>query len=104
MANRLGFTHVDELLDELSPEEFAERFAHYLLSGEGEERLSLAVVISELRNLGTRLCAALAGRNPPESHYAKPEDFMAKLYRPLRPKAKRVELDAEQLARQLGAL
>lgn len=104
MANRLGFTHVDELLEELSPEEFTERFAHYLLSGEGEERLNLAVVIAELRNLGTRIAAALAGRDPPASHYAKPEDFLAKIYRPLTAKRKRVELDAEQLARQLGVL
>ena len=102
MANRLGFTHVDDLLDELTPEEFNERFAHYLLTGEGNERFNFAALLAELRNLGTRIVAAEAHANVPPSAYNRPEDFLPEIFRPRKPKVKQPAGDpAELLARQL---
>lgn len=105
MANRLGFAHVDDLLDELSPEEFNERFAHYLLSGEGLDRINFATLLAEFRNLGTRIVAATTGANPPASAYEIPDKFLAAIFRPPRAKAKPAGGDpAEELARRLGAI
>lgn len=67
MANQLGYVHVDDLLNDMSPEEFDERVAHYRNSGVGDARRIVGLVASEVHNLFLRYAQAKTGKHAPLS-------------------------------------
>ena len=62
----------------MSPEEFTERFAYYLLSGVGDHRQHVGLIASETHNLMLRLYQMKTGKNV---DLADEDDFVPKLYR-----------------------
>lgn len=71
--------HVDDLLDELSPEEFEERFAAYLISGVDRNREFAAIIAAETHNLINRYAEMKSGKKQKRVSFL---DFIPGLFRP----------------------
>ena len=105
LANKLGFVHVDEMLDQMSPEEFMERLAYYRISGEGQARRLIAAVMAKIEFEVSRYIVAKTGggKIPP----IDPEDFLPPAFR-VKTKSRERRLNAndpdaaEKFAKMLG--
>jgi glycerol-3-phosphate O-acyltransferase len=99
---------VDELLHEMTAEEFDERFAYYLLSGEGDHRQFAAMLAAVITNQVTRQMAAQAGVPLKEEQIVSPDEFMPEMFRDKKRQRNRIaatdEHAAEKAAKQLGLL
>lgn len=65
----------------LTPEEFQERFAAYLIDGEGDRRQMLGALLAEVRNLIPRYIQTKTERTIPDDRYATVWDCTPPLYR-----------------------
>lgn len=96
------------MLASMTAEEFDERFAWYLISGEGEQRQFVAMLASILTNQTTRALAAQAGHPLKPEQMASPDEFLPELFRSKQTKTHRIKATdpqaAERAARQLGIL
>lgn len=105
LANELGYVHVDDLLDQLTPEEFRERFAYWLLTDTANQRRRHAELIAETHNTVNRYVLAKSGKNPKPSQLLQADDLIASIYRDEPDDVDPIEnVDPEQLARSLGCL
>lgn len=101
MADRCGWLDVDAMLDQMSREQFEERYQAYLLSGAGEHYERQAQLITVIANLLPGYFRA-TGSEVPDSAFRRVTEFLPKFLRPktVKPAAP----DPEDLARRLGCL
>lgn len=106
LANELGCLNVDEMLDQMSPEQFRERFAYWLLTDQRDPRRRHAELIAEIHNTITRYVAAKNGRQPTKSNLLTADQLIVPLYGGEEPKSMLdVEsVDPDQLAKSLGCI
>lgn len=100
--------HVDDLLAEMTAEEFDERFAYYLLSGEGEQRQFAAMLAAVITNQVTRQLAANAGVAIKPEQIVSADEFLPEMFRDKKRPTSRIKATdhnaAEKAAKQLGLL
>lgn len=111
LANQLGFVHVDDLLAEMTAEEFDERLAYYQMSGEGDLRYLAGLVAATIHNEMQRYICAKAGTKVKEDEWHNPEQYMPDVFRQKHRKRKTkgdIKANdpnaAERAARQLGLI
>lgn len=96
------------MLNEMTAEEFDERFAWHLISGEGESRHLAAMIAAVVENQVTRYLAAKTGTPLKTEQMAMPDDFLPELFRTKAKKKPGIRATdpqaAERAARQLGLL
>lgn len=102
---------MDDLLDSLTPEEFAERYAYYELSGQGDARYLAGLVAATVHNEMSRYIAAKAGQKIRDADLHNPEQYLPDVMRtkikrkPKTMSVKATDRDAaEQLAKRMGAI
>lgn len=76
LANRLGFSKVDDLLDQLTPSEFRERYAHYLIEPWGDEWEQTGMIAAQLNNIFAMYCAGKSGKAVHEAALKDSEDYI----------------------------
>ena len=69
------------MLDQLTPEEMDERYAHYELSGAGDARLLTGLIAAEVHNTITRYVEAKSER-PTGARLLSEHDFVAPAFVP----------------------
>jgi hypothetical protein len=93
------------MLDEMTPEEFRERFAHWMITDRSDPRRRHAELIAEIHNIVNRYLAARLGRSPRPSELLTADELILPMYRggdadqdvdPIE------RIDPERLARALG--
>lgn len=96
------------MLQEMTAEEFEERFAWHLISGEGEQRQFVALLASVVVNQVTRAMAANAGQPLKPEQVLPVDEFLPELFRTKAKKKTGIRATdpqaAERAARQLGIL
>lgn len=98
------------MLNEMTPEQFVERWAHYLVDPWGDDWASAATIAASVENAVTRYAYSKAGRRPPDRAFVTPDTFIPR-YRPDRKPDDRTrevkpENDnaGEELAAMLGVM
>lgn len=76
LANQLGFLHVDEMLRQMTPEEFDERLAHYLLCPWDRPYEVGAMIAAMYHNVMQTYIAAKAGKQPPRTAMLDPRELI----------------------------
>jgi hypothetical protein len=76
LANKLGWLHVDQMLEQMQPEEFEERWAHYRIRPWDLWEEWFARVAAVVHNVGTNLLGALTLTPPDEDQYKTEADFI----------------------------
>jgi len=96
------------MLQEMTAEEFDERFAWYLISGEGENRHLAAMIAATVANQVTRYLSAKTGTPLKPEQMMTPDDFLPSAFRAKQPKTSKIKATdanaAERAAKQLGLL
>ena len=82
----------------MSPDEFNERYAHYLVSGQGETRQHVAALMSEVHNVINRYVAAKTGKQP---KLATVDDFIPEVLKPAKRDKEKAGL-GKRLAKAFG--
>lgn len=92
------------MLDQMTPEEFRERFAYWLMTDQADPRRRHAELVAEIHNTINRYVIAKAGKNPRPNQLLKADDLIDPIYRD-EPKADPIEdIDPKQLARAIGCI
>lgn len=89
---------VDCLLDKLTPEEFNERYAAYVISGEGDTQHFVARILAAIGNLLPSYATLKGAQDVP---HRKIEDYLPQFLRPKKRQRPAI-VTGEQLATQLG--
>lgn len=105
LALRLGSPHVDDVLDTITPEEFREWLAYWVLNGEGRQWRNHAETMAEIINLPIRYAGMKAGKDT-RSMRVLAEDILPKLFQPEveRTEDENQSEQIKQLARHLGCI
>jgi hypothetical protein len=85
LANRLGFVHVNEMLEVMSPTEFDERYAHGTIEPEGRRN---AVIIQAEIIAAVKLLAGILTNTEPKAAEVVPDDLMPKFKSEVKKKRK----------------
>lgn len=100
--------HVDDLLQQLTVEEFEERYAAWEMSGDGDRLQHVSWIVTTICNQVTRYISSKSQEGLPESAYMDPDQLVPRY---MKRKAKKRgtiiptdEHAAERLAKHLGAI
>lgn len=94
------------MLDLMTPEQFRERFAFWLLQDMTDPRRRHAELIAEVHNTITRYIAAKSGRQPSQSHLLTADKMITPLFGGGTGRTMTAvdDVDAESVAKALGCI
>lgn len=92
------------MLDAMTPEEFTERWAHYLVEPWGDEWHMTGTIAAAIENAVTRYLYQRAGKRAPERVFVNPGDFVPSYRKLEKPSHADMTDGGESFARSLGLI